>query len=112
MLLERLADLLDGRVHFWASLIGIALSLYVMQLWSAGQIGKDIFCVAQMRRASLVLLALSLIAGLSYADRMKWSPWPTDTLMVIAVDLFLFSTAISAHIRRRENSSPSSAAKV
>ena len=88
--------------HYVAALLGVGLSLYVMQLWAHGEVATDHPVVGQLRRTALIILALALLWSLGYADSKKWQPWPSDLLTVIAIDIFLLSTVIS-HIIRRHN---------
>lgn len=100
MVLEFLDSVDLKGAHFVASLLGVGLALYVMQLWGHGSVAYEHFVVNQLRRTSLIILALALLWSLSYAEIRQWQPWPSDLLTVIAVDIFLLSTVISSAIQQ------------
>lgn len=101
MLLGFFVDNWDlSTLHTFAALFGAALSLYVMQLWSRGEITIEHPAVMIARRASLMLLALAMLWLVSYANDKGWSPWPAQVLLVLAIDAGLLVTVIAARLRQ------------
>ncbi len=87
--------------HMLVSLLGAFMALYVMQLWSRGEITPDINpVISQLRRASLMILALALLWSVSYANDKNWDPWPADFLTNVALDMILGATIIAVRLRR------------
>ena len=86
--------------HTLAALLGVALSLYVMQMWSQGQILADPPIIMVARRASLMLLSLSLLWLVFYANDKGWAPWPAQVLLVLAIDFSLVVTIVAAKLRQ------------
>lgn len=84
------------------ALLGIALSLWVMQLVFTGAVGHEQNrAVRQVRAFALGLLAFSLCWSLAYADDMRWQPWPPTVLIITAIDVFLIATVVGAFGRGR-----------
>lgn len=90
-----------GTLHTFAALLGVALSLYVMQLWSRGEITVEHPVIMQLRRAALMVLAMALLWSVSYALDKAWDPWPAQVLVVLAVDMGLAVTIAAAWVRQR-----------
>lgn len=95
-------DGLDLRsVHAIATLLGAILPIYVAQLWGRGELTKiepPVFM--HTRRWGLIALALGNVWSLLYSDQKGWQPWPPHLAIIIAIDVMLVSTVLSAAIRR------------
>ncbi len=83
--------------HMLVSLLGVGLSLYVMQLWYDPY---EHVIVIQLRRLALVVLALALLWSVSYANDKNWDPWPADFLTNVAIDMLLGATIFAVRLRR------------
>jgi hypothetical protein len=92
-------------VHALATLFGCFLAVYVMQLWGTGELTKSeprIF--VQIRRFGLVALALTMLWSLAYSNQKGWQPWPPHLFIILAVDILMASTVVSALLKRwRQN---------
>ncbi len=88
--------------HMLVSLLGVFMALYVMQLWSRGEIdGFEHPLIHHARRFALMLLALALLWSVSYGHDKNWDPWPADFLTNVAVDLILGVTIVATRLRQR-----------
>lgn len=83
-------------LHTVLCLLGFGLCLVVMQLWSTGQLAIEPLPIMWLRRCSLGMLALSFLWSLAYLKQQGWIPHPAHTMMVLAVDLGLLCTALTA----------------
>ncbi len=87
--------------HALVSLLGAFMSIYVMQLWSRGEIiANEHPLITHARRLALMIMALALIWSVSYAADKEWSPWPADFLTNVAVDMILGVTIVASRMRR------------
>lgn len=57
--------------------------------------------VVHLRRASILLIALSLLWTLTFAYDKTWEPWPPYLAVVGSFDIYLVLSIASAIIRRR-----------
>lgn len=81
---------------------GVLLAVYVMQTsWISLELGENVF-VKNMRRASLVTLALSMMWTILYSERTGWQPWPSQVGVIFAADLMLAVRAIGLYARTHE----------
>lgn len=87
-------------LHTVAALIGAALSLYVAQMWSRGEIRIEHPAVLIARRGALLMLALAMLWLVSYANDKGWAPWPAQVMLVLAVDLGLLVTIVATRVRQ------------
>ena len=82
--------------------LGVFLAVYNAQLF-----GRDVFnmeycrVARDLRRFSMLLLALGFLWALSYSSYHKWQPWPPDILIIVAVNAYLVSTIIAAASKQR-----------
>ncbi len=91
-----------GTWHMCVSLLGAFMALYVMQLWSRGEIISDEHpVISQLRRFALMLLALALLWSVSYGHDKNWDPWPADFLTNVAIDMILAVTIVATRLRQR-----------
>ncbi len=90
-----------GTAHMLVSLLGAFMALYVMQLWSRGDLSKDEHpIITHARRFGLMLLALALIWSVSYATDKRWEPWPADFLTNVAIDIMLGAAIVNVWCRK------------
>lgn len=90
-------------VHFTASFLGAMMALYVMQLWTVGAlyIANDCWLSRQARRVALMAVAVAMLWSLGFQDAKNWAPWPSDVALILAVDMFLFSSIVVAIRKKR-----------
>jgi hypothetical protein len=74
-----------------ASIAGSMLSIVAMQMsWNeAMERGVDTPAMLNLRRASFILVSLTLLWSLSYAETKGWQPWPPAVAIVLALDFYL-----------------------
>ena len=88
--------------HALACVFGLFVSVWVSQLWSREAFGGETcWSVRNLRRLSLILFAMALCWSLAYEDARHWQPSPPDLLIIIAVDLYLLATILSAAVKKR-----------
>lgn len=90
--IDRLLEQLDLRtLYALASIAGALLSLIAMQFsWEEStRRGGDTNVMLNLRRASFVIISLTLLWSLSYAETKGWQPWPPALAIVLAVDFYL-----------------------
>lgn len=82
---------------------GVILSVYVMQTsWIINsEIGENVY-IKNMRRASLVTVALAMMWTILYSENTGWQPWPSQVGIMFAVDLMLGARALALYTKAHE----------
>jgi hypothetical protein len=106
---NRLLESIDLVPYFTGlALAGVFLALIAMQMsWNeAIQRGVDTPVTMNLRRASFVAVALSLLWSLSYAETTGWQPWPPALAMVGALDFYFAVLIAIIVVKARRGAGP------
>ena len=103
-ILQRLEGLDLSTLHTVLCLVGALLAVYQMQLIShEHEDHVDPKFLQWGRRISLMLLAISLLGLVLYADARQWQPWPPQIGLVLAVIAMLGVRILAIHARIRRD---------
>lgn len=103
-MIDRFLEGIDlTNLHLMLTIFGGLLSVYVMQLthYEAEDLVDPRF-LREARRFALALIALAQFASALYSLSHRWQPWPTEIMLIFAVNMHLVirMVAIWARIRR------------
>ncbi len=89
-------------LHIILSFVGMFLAVFVAQRsWDNPKDQYEPNWLRFMRRAALIAVAMSMMAGLLYADATKWEAWPPHLAVIGSVDLMLVAKTLSFLLARR-----------
>ena len=85
-----------------ASLFGVVLCVRAMIDVAHSRIGpRDGPGTSWLRRMGLLVLGLALLESLAFGHEMSWQPWPPHLLLILGLNMWLFSSILSARQRNK-----------
>lgn len=110
-MINQLLETLNLSISFGiAVFIGALLSVFLaQQLWQQGLEHGDSHLLANLKRAGLLLQALSFIWALDYGFNRQWQPWPPFLLIIVVLDLNMALRIVTVYVRAHSGSQTSRA---